>query len=207
MRDSLTLGPKRLSDGAGEGGGNTGLLALQWYPALALSYAGQIAAVAAESYESLLALMHVRVGTSRGEMRLVEAATTGIGDLRQNFKVLPGHERHYVPFSEYLYQKLKPLLDEALCLGSEYDRAFDTFEILYAVEFCHQTGRGWGPVGRFGWKAAHGGSSLLRQIIDEAAGAGKAWPPVAAGLCGGASEKFAEHVKGLSEAVARSGMW
>jgi hypothetical protein len=43
MRDSLTLGPKRLSDGAGEGGGNGGFLALQWYPALALSYAGGIA--------------------------------------------------------------------------------------------------------------------------------------------------------------------
>ena len=207
MRDSLTLGPKRLSDGAGEGGGNTGFLALQWYPALALSYAGGIAAVAAESYESLLALMHARVSTSRGEMRLVEAATTGFGDLRQHFKALPGHERHHVPFSEYLYQKLKLLLDEALCLGSEYDGAFDTFEILYAVEFCHQTGRGWGPIGRFGWKAARGGSSLLRQMIDEAASAGKAWPPVAAGLCGGASEKFAEHVKSLSDVVARSGMW
>jgi len=206
MRDSLTLGPKRLSDGAGEGGGNSGFLALQWYPALALSYAGGIAAVAAESYGSLLALMHARVGTSRGEMRLVEAATTGIGDLRQHFKLLPGHERHYVPFSEHLYQKLKPLFDETLFLGSEYDRAFDTFEILYAVEFCHQTGRGWGPVGRFGWKAARRGSSLLGAIIDEAAGAGQAWPPVAAGLCGGAAGEFAEHAKSLSAAVARSGM-
>ncbi len=207
MRDSLTLGPKRLSDGAGQGGGNIGFMALQWYPPLALSYAGGIAAVAAESYESLLALLHARVSTSRGEMRLVEAATTGIGDLRQHFKVLPGLGQHYVPFSEHLYQKLKPLLDEALCLGSDYDRAFDTFEILYAVEFCHQTGRGGGPVGRFGWKAARGGSSLLQQIIDEAAGAGEAWPPIAAGLCGGASEKFADQMKDLSKVVARSGMW
>src|SRR5690606_346116 len=58
MRDSLTLGPKRLSDGAGEGGGNSGFLALQWYPALLLSYAGGVAAVAAEAYSSLVALMH-----------------------------------------------------------------------------------------------------------------------------------------------------
>lgn len=206
MRDSLTLGPKRLSDGAGEGGGNSGFLALQWYPVLALSYAGGIAAVAAESYGSLLALMLAQVGTSRGEMRLVEATTTGIGDVRQNFKLLPSHERHHVPFSEHLHRKFKPLLDEAFCLGSEYDRAFDTFEILYAVEFCHQTGRGWGPLGRFGWKAARGGSSPLREISDEAVGAGKAWPPFAAGLCGGSAEEFAEHVKSLSEAVARSGI-
>ncbi|MFA5910635.1 MAG: hypothetical protein WC815_17790 [Vicinamibacterales bacterium] len=203
---SLTLAPKRLSDGAGEGGGNTGFLALQWYPSLALSYAGGIAAVAAESYASLVALMHARVGTSRGEMRLVEAATRGIGDRRQHFKLLPGHERHHVPFSEYLYQRLMPLLDQALCLGSAYDGVFDTFEILYSVEFSYQSGRGWGPLGRFAWKA-RSGSSPLPQIIEEAAGAGKAWPPVAAGLCGGSPEKFAEHAKSLSEAVARSGMW
>lgn len=150
MRDSLTLGPRRLSDGAGEGSGNSGFLALQWYPALLLSYAGGIAAVAAEAYSSLVALMHTRVSTSRGDMRLVEAATTGLGDLRKHFRVLPGHDREHVPFSEYLYNVLKVALDETLFLGAEYERAFDTFEILYAVEFCHQTGRGWGPIGRFG---------------------------------------------------------
>jgi len=205
-RDSLTLAPKRLADGAGEGGGNTGFLALQWYPSLVLSYAGGIAAVASGSYGSLLALMHARVVTSRGEARLVEAATRGIDDVRPHFKVLSGNERHYVPLSEYLYEKLKPILDEALCLGSEYDLACDTFEILCAVEFSYQSGRGWGPLGRFGWRA-RGGSNLLPQIIKEAAAAGKAWPPVAAGLCGGDPEKFAEHAKNLSETVARSGMW
>ena len=206
MRDSLTLAPKRLADGAGEGGGNTGLLALQWYPALSLSYAGGVAAVAAESYGSLIALMQARVGTSRGDMRLVEATTAGIGDLRQHFKVLPGHDRQHVPFSEYLYAKLRPLLDEELCLGAEYDRAFDIFEILYAVEFCHQTGRGWGPLGRFGWKSTRGGTNPLGQLIEEAVAAGKGWPPLAAGLCGGSPEKFAEHARGLAEMAARS-MW
>ncbi len=186
---------------------NSGFLALQWYPALVLSYAGGIAAVASESYGSLLALMHARVVTSRGEARLVEAATRGIEDLRPHFKLLSGNERHYVPFSEYLYEKLKPILDEALCLGPEYDLAFDRFEILYAVEFSYQTGRGWGPLGRFAWKDARGGSSSLRRMIEEASSVGKAWPPVAAGLCGGSPEKFAEHAKSVSESVARSGMW
>ena len=135
------------------------------------------------------------------------AATTGTSDLRQLFKLLPGHEKHFVPLSEYLYSKLKPVLDEALCLGGAYDRAFDIFEILYAVEFCHQTDRGRGPVGRFGWKSTRGGSNPLRHIIDEASGAGPAWPPLAAGLCDGSPEKFAEHANRLAETVARSGMW
>jgi hypothetical protein len=207
MRDSLTLGPRRLSDGAGEGGGHTAWLALQWYPALLLSYAGGIAAVAAESYDSLLALMHARVGTSRGDARLVAAATTGISDLRRHFKLLPGHESQHVPLSEHLYETLKPILEEILFLGSDYDRAFDIFEIMYAVEFMYQSERGWGPVGRFGWKAGRGGSRPLRQLADDAAAASGIWPPLAAGLSGGSPEKLKENLDTLNAIVARSGMW
>ncbi len=105
MRDSRTLAPKRLSHGAGEEGGNAGLLALQWYPALLLFYAAGIAAVSAESYGALAFLMHARIGTSRGEKRLVEAATAELDDLQAHFEVLPGHERQHVPFSEYPHAK------------------------------------------------------------------------------------------------------
>jgi hypothetical protein len=207
MRDSLTLAPKRLCDCAGEGGGNSGLLALQWYPALLLCYAGGIAAVAAESYGSLVALLHARVGTSRGEKRLVEAASSGLGDLRQHFKTLPGHQQQFVPFSEHLHAKLQPLLDEALCLGADYERAFNRFEVLYAVEFCHQSGGGWGPIGRFGYMFRRGDTNPLGELIAEAEGTGACWPPLVAGLCGGSPEGFAEHGRALAEMVARRGMW
>ena len=179
---------------------------MQWYPALLLSYAGGIAAVSAESYGSLVALMHARVGTARGDKRLVEAATSGLGDLRQHFKALPGHDQQYVPFSEYLHAKLKPVLDEALCLGAEYDRAFNIFEILYAVEFCHQAGGGWGPMGRFGYMVRRGDTNPLGQLISEAESAGGAWPPLVAGVCGGSLEKFAEYAKSLG-AVAGRTIW
>lgn len=204
MRDSLTLAPKRLSDGAGEGGGNSGLLALQWYPALVLSYAGGVAAVSAESYGPLVALMQARVATTRGDKRLVEAATSGLGDLRQHFKVLPGHDRQHVPFSEYLHAKLRPVLDEALCLGAEYDRAFDIFEVPYAVEFCHQTGGGWGPIGRFGYMVRRGDTNPLAELVREAESTGAAWPPLVAGVCGGSPEKFVEYAKGLGAMAGRA---
>jgi hypothetical protein len=205
MRDSLMLAPKRLCDGAGEGGGNTGLLALQWYPSLLLSYAGGIAAVSSESYGSLVALMHARVSTRHGNARLVEAATSGLGDLRQQFKLLPGRERHYVPFSEYVRARLKPVLDQALYLGADYDHAFDRFEVLYAVEFSHQTGRGWGPMGRFGYMFGRGDANPLGQLIADAESAGAAWPPLVAGVCGGSLEKFLECAKLLGAAASRIG--
>ena len=206
MRGSLTLGPRRVSDDAGEGSGNTGWLALQWYPALLLSYAGGVAAVAGESYDSLLALMHARVRSSRRDSRLVVAATRGMGDIREHFKLLPGRNRNCVPFSEHLYEKLKPILEETLLLGSEYESAFDVFEILYSVEFSYQSGRGWGPLGRFGWKAGRGDSDPLRQLAEEAAAASQKWPPLVAGLCGGSHEEFDQTAKRLSQAVAGSGM-
>jgi hypothetical protein len=40
---------------------------------------------------------------------------------------MPGHNRGvYVPFSEHLHEKLKPILEETLFLGAEYERGFDT---------------------------------------------------------------------------------
>jgi hypothetical protein len=161
--------------------------------------------VAAESYDSLMALMLARVATDRGDERLVAAATPGIGDLRQHFKLLPGLEQKRVPLSEHLHVTLKPALDETLFLGSDYDRAFDTFEMLYAVEFLHQSGLGWGPLGRFGWKSGRGGASPLQQLADDAAAASKHWPPLVAGLCGGRYETLDEHFKSLTAIVNRNG--
>jgi hypothetical protein len=45
--ETLTLPIKRVCDQLERGGGNTGWLAIQWYPALMLLYAGGVAAVAA----------------------------------------------------------------------------------------------------------------------------------------------------------------
>ena len=74
------------------------------------------------------------------------------------FRLLPGLDRRHTPCSDHLFEVLKPLLDELLFLGSEYERAFDIFEVLYAIEYAFQSDRGWGPVGRFGWKGVRGDS-------------------------------------------------
>lgn len=85
---------------------------------------------------------------------------------------------------------LQPLLDKLLFLGSDFERAFDTFEILYGFEYAHLAGRNWGPIGRFGWRDILSDSSPLMNLIKEAENAGDNWPPVAAGLCGGSIEKL-----------------
>jgi hypothetical protein len=138
----------------------------------------------------------------------VQAVERGISDVTDAFKLLPGHERHYAARSEYLFKLLQPPLDDVLFLGSDYEAAFDRFEILLALEYAHQdnraTGDVWGPVGRFGWKYRRGSSgNPYAELVSEAAAMGSAWPPLVAGLFGGSSERFQELAKNYAALLAR----
>jgi hypothetical protein len=99
---------------------------------------------------------------------------------------------------------LQPLLDELLFVGSDYERAFDKFEMLYAIEYAHQADRDWAPVGRFGWKAASRDSSPMLLMTKEAGATRNAWPPLAAGLCGVSIERFSAVTQRLAENVMRT---
>ena len=204
--ETLTLPIKRVCDQIERGGGNSGWLAIQWYPALMLLYAGGVAAVAAGRHGALNALLNAPVLAAGGHETVAAAVTNGVNDKTRVFQLLPGLERHYTPCSDHLYEVLRPLLDEMLFLGSDYEWAFDRFEILFAIEYAHHADRGWAPVGRFGWRARHDGGPLQR-MINEAAAAGNKWAPVVAGLCGGSPERFNALVQGLKEQVARTAPW
>jgi hypothetical protein len=90
------------------------------------------------------------------------------------------------------------LLDDLLLLGSEYERAFDRFELLYSLEYCNQTARGqssnfWGPIGRFGWKRA-----ALYDLINEAETEKQKWGPIEAGLFDSSIERFKAILDGFT---------
>jgi hypothetical protein len=170
-----------------------------------LFYAGGVTAVAANRYEALLELMNSPMTVDGEDEPLVCAATDGLGD-RRLFRVLTGHERKHVPLSEHLHEFLRPLLDETLLLGSDFERAFDRFEILTAVEYAHREDRGWAPLGRFGWKLFERETSPLKRVIKEAETAKDNWPPVRAGLCGGSYERFSTAVQQLMANVSRHSM-
>jgi len=124
-----------------------------------------------------------------------------------SFRVLPELERHHTPCNDHLYDVLKPILDDLLFLGSEYESAFDTFEVLYGLEYVHMTNREWGPVGRFGWKGGRGDSSPLSRTIKEAEGAGNASLPLMAAFCGGSIDRFKVVSKTLTDCVVRTARW
>jgi len=194
-------------------GGLSAWLALRWYPAILETYSSGIAAVQGNRYDSLASIFFTSAGASehgRQERYFVGAISKAILDLNRVdvFKRIPGHERHFTPMSEYLFKVLQPPLDNALFLGADYERAFDGFEVLFAlsvVDLRVQRGEHiWAPTGRFGWKQQHG-EGPLGILIDEARGAGPDWSPLKAGLFGGSAERFEAAATPYLELVKKLG--
>lgn len=215
-REILTLPTKKICGCLNPTSGLTAWIALRWYPALLLLYAGGVAAVAAEQYNNLRALMQATISDperSRGEKTLVLGVFSALSEIHDAFKVLPDHKRNYVPRSEYLFKLLQPMLDDLLFLGADYESHFDRFEVLLALEHAEQYakeeyGRVWGPVGRFGWKFhREDSSSPLHRVIAEADLQGESWPPIRAGLFRGSIDRFKEIASEYSQLVARLGWW
>lgn len=186
--------------------GSSAWLALRWYPLLMELYSCGVAAIDAGRFDSLAAIFGTRLPSTDAHRQLntfLEAASYAILDLNRSnvLKHIPGHERNYTPLSEYLLKILQPKLDDALFLGKNYEAAFDTFEVYFAL--CAgdaELARGnyfWSPIGRFGWKR-----SALARVVQEAESQQDSWPPLKAGLFGGDFARFRKAATELHSAVS-----
>ena len=196
-RNILTLPPKRLCEDSRLQSGMPAWLALRWYPTLLLFYAAGIAAVAANKSDNLYELMLPSVEDPECFERkpLVVAIGSATRALHDVFKALPDYAQKRHPRSEYLYVFFQPVFDDLFLLGSDYDSAFDCFELLIALEHAFVTsegGRVWGPPGRFAWKFRQGSRSNPIAAILAESQAGAQWGILKAGFFGGSLEKFKE---------------
>jgi len=211
---ALKLAITRMTDRLEPKSGLAVWQALRWYPIIVLLYSTGISALASYRYDNLAAILLTRIGSSRSTKASTEL-TLAIGeailDLERThgFKQLPGHERQYVPRSEYLFKLLQPMLDDLLFLGRDYEQNFDRFEVLLALVHADleliETSRVWGPIGRFGWKFHHYDTNPLKDIIADANRQKESWGPLQAGLFGGdyfrfekISSEYLKLVSGLS---------
>ncbi len=191
-------------------------LALRWYPLMLIAYAAGIAAVSARNFGSLYALLTAPSAarhSSSESTELLWSLGEAISELHDAFKTLPGHERNYVPRSEYLFKLLQPDIDDLFFIGREYERAFDNFEVLLALAhadlYKQKHSRVWGPIGRFGWKYSGRGhrENPLKDIIDEAQRMGSAWPPLEAGFFGADTNRFQEVAAAFEEGMKTLNWW
>jgi hypothetical protein len=198
----------RLGDIDIGGGGNTVWLGLRWYPVQLLMYSGGIAALEARNYNNLATVLTTKVMTRHtGDptKEIIVPAVRAILNVQRMkiFKTLPGHERHYVPRSEYLFRVLQPILEDLLFLGNGYEILFDKFEVFFALVYADLTFEGhrlriWGPPGRFGWKyGSH--ENAFTNIVIEAARMKDDWPPLKSGLFRSSYDHFKEISEGYEE--------
>jgi hypothetical protein len=197
----------RLSEADKGGAGLTAYLKLGWYPLVYLVYSAGIAALAARRFDIIASLFHVTVTsqTPYGEKARPLVITVGYraSELNEYFKLLPGHERHFVPRSEYLFKALQPTLEDLLMLGRKYEELFDQFELFLALEHSEMTESGWGPPGRFAWKHREEQNSPLERMTEEATREGENWLPLRAGLFHGSRDHFTRDAATLAELIRK----
>ncbi len=174
-------------------------LSLRWYPIIILLYSAGIAAIAGQRYDSLANILNAKTlnSDSRNDQGvLINSINKAFLEFNRNdlFKNVPGHEKYYVPLSEYLYKLIQPPLDDILFIGKDYESLFDEFEVMLALAIADQRARNgdnvWGPPGRFGWKQWDSDNSPLGRIINTAKKEGEEWAPLNQGLFGKDYDRF-----------------
>jgi len=204
----------RICDNIKPESGSTTWINLKWYPVFLLVYSAGISAIAANNFDALSVIFDTKVPSSNNSNESLEIKKVlgdAAADLHSVFKSLPGHERNYVPRSEYLLKLLQPNLDDLLFLGRDYVKMFDRFEaffaLIYADQDYHSDSQAWAPVGRFAYNyRGRGTDDVFGEIMAEAAKFQNEWPPLKAGLFLGSIDRFHEVSRGV-EAMLKDVRW
>ena len=190
-----------LPDAQRQTSGNNLWLRLRWYPEMLLMYAGGIAAISADNYDNLAVILNTKVPTpysgDEAEPIVIPAVKEILDVRRMNFfKSLPGHERQHVPESEYLFKVLQPFVEDLLFLGNGYESMFDNYEVMQSLTFADVTydesGRVWGPPGRFWYKYSSGmrRSNPFSELVATADQQTENWSPLRSGFFSGSYDRF-----------------
>jgi hypothetical protein len=109
-----------------------------------------------------------------------------------------------------VFELLRPVLEDLLVLETNYETAFDDFEVLMAIQHAdfyaaECSGGAWGPLGRFAWKFHSGDmrSPFYRRLAD-AERDRSTWVPIRAGMFQGSLERFREIATSFGKTVAVS---
>jgi len=177
------------------------LINLHWYPALLLSYAGGICALAAGHYHMLFALLgkpkyrdyyyNNRKLPAVEVLNLYHVFRSGLN----KWVPRPNAETEYTPSSNYLLDVLREPLRPYLQEDGEYEITFNIYEYLLGLiyEDFINVGRerNWAPAGRFWWRYRDDwNKSPIMDFINEGLAQGEKWELLKAGFFEGNVERF-----------------
>jgi hypothetical protein len=187
------------------GGNYEHALFLRLYPAILVLYAGGIAAIAADRYDTLAALLLQEGWPERDTQEykplVVYLNPEDILD-KQIMKTMPAMATSRTPASDYLclHSGLRQATHDAWFAEENYEAQFDWFEFFAALVNWDLTDRmgddPWPMRGRFIWRGnrTQKPESILsaRRFSEEIEASGPEWAPLRAGFFGGSSDRARE---------------
>jgi len=147
------------------------LIYLQGYPALLVSYAAGISALAARRFNNLAAVLREPTYRDHVLNKRIPVAfmiNTWAVFVEESYTWIPrenaGSESTAV--SNYLFDLLRPKLREYAPGNEEYEETFDIFEYLLALNYLELgISETEAPIGRHGWK--YGGLRVRFRSLDD----------------------------------------
>lgn len=186
---------ERLADQKRQTGGYTAWVNIQLYPLLLLIFSAGLAALAAENYSMLFALIlkPQNKNAVRGKEPLILSVFPSAVIEQDVGRLLPNMDRRWTPTSDYLVETLSSPLKEYISEQYDLEDKFDRLEYLIGlsiVDHLLQTSDyPWGPIGRFGWNRRRLNNSIVSQIKNELEIEKDNWKPLKAGFFGGSLDR------------------
>jgi len=130
--------------------GKVALLDLEWYPLLLAVYASGIVSVSRRDYSTLRTILidTKAYDTNGRKYSLVERIYPNY-IFENSYSLLGRPTNEYTPADNYVYEKLRPLLQPHLPTDDEYERAYISFEFIATLLRIQL--RGHTHIGRLGW--------------------------------------------------------
>jgi hypothetical protein len=198
---------QRVANASGERAGFVDLRKLRGYPALLLLYGGGIAAIAADNYRTLLALLtkpkipDEYLETDGPLLHLLTPYDVIDKDVANRAMGQNWHS----PVSEHLLRLLREPLRPLMYDDRRYLGYFDRFEYLRSLLEI-DTKADFPSIGRFGWRRRGVQQDVRKEVQTEEANAGQNWSLYKAGWFGGQRERFME-AKGKLEVMLARQSW
>jgi hypothetical protein len=167
------------------------------YPAQLGFYAAGLGAVAqGKAAEETLAdvLLAPQIRLSRKEQLQAGAWALNLSEVIEHdlAKQLPGMERRFTPFSDYLFDALRGSLAALIPEDAAYAAVFDRFEYMVALACAGIRLQQmpdfpvWAPIGRLAWRLnTHSAPRVLDEVSEEIQREGASWLLLRRGLFGG----------------------
>ena len=186
--------------------GGVALINLQYYPALLLTYAAGISALAAERFPNLAAILkEPKYHEYRYNEKKPAAEGLNVSAVFTEYKWLPYRNALHNTPNDYLFELLRPALYDYLPDDTIYEETFNIFEYLLSLIhldivnekdlhrgrfFRYAEPRGhFGPFSEDSWDR-----SPLAEFVRTGIAQGSEWELLKAGFFNGSIERFEEIV-------------